>query len=451
MNGFENISRIYFLGIGGIGMSALARYFLNKKMEIYGYDLTSTPLTRALETEGMKIHYKESPDSLPDNIDLIIYTPAIPTENIEFLFLKTSGIRMIKRAEVIGVLSRKMFTIAIAGTHGKTSITALTAHLLINAGIPVTAFIGGICKNFNSNFITSEKAKVLLVEADEFDRSLLQLQSDIALVSSVEADHLDIYKNLDDIRKTFAAFAGKIKPHGKLIIRYGLDVFDKFKGNKLTYGIIDKADLFADNISFEKEKFRFQMHFPENKTTDVLLKIPGQHSTENALGAAAIAREMNISTNQIIQGLESFDGVERRFDYRIDTPALVYIDDYAHHPGEIKVTLETVKKLYPNQKITVVFQPHLFSRTRDFSNSFAKTLSIADEIFLLPIYPAREKPIAGISSNSIFNKIKKKKKKLLDKKQLLKEIENRKPEVLLSLGAGDIGLLVPEIEKILKS
>ncbi len=450
MNRFKNIQTLYFLGIGGIGMSALARYFHRTGKEIHGYDLHPTPLTTKLEQEGMFIHYEASTQLIPAEIELVIYTPAIPKSNKEFVALRHSKIPMMKRAEAIGILSQHYFTIAIAGTHGKTSITACAAHLLHSAGIPVVAFIGGIAKNFNSNFVFAPDAEIMIVEADEYDRSLLQLKPDISLVSSISADHLDIYKDVKDLQETFLAFAQKTAKNGTLIVRNNLKTLDRFDGRKITYGIGDDADVTTDDIVIEEGKFCFTLRIPKEKEVSISLEVPGKHSVENALGAAAIACKIGLSIEKIKKGLETFRGVERRFDFKINTPERVYIDDYAHHPDEINATLEAARMLFPRKKITVVFQPHLYSRTRDFATGFAHALEKADEIFLLPVYPAREQPIEGVDSNIIFNKINNKNKHLVNKESLLQRLQTEKPELLLTLGAGDIGLMSGTIEKLLQ-
>ncbi len=450
MNRFKNIQTLYFLGIGGIGMSALARYFHRMGKEIHGYDLHPTPLTTKLEQEGMFIHYEASPQFIPADVELVIYTPAIPKTNKELVAFRHLNIPMMKRAEAIGVLSQHYFTIAIGGTHGKTTITACVAHLLQSAGIPVVAFIGGIAKNFDSNFVWAPHAEIMIVEADEYDRSLLQIEPDLSLVSSISADHLDIYKDVNDLQETFLTFARKTAKNGTLIVQKNLKTFNRFEGRKTTYGIGDDADVTTDNIVLKEGKFCFTLRIPKEKETTISLEVPGKHSVENALGAAAIAHKMGLSIENIKIGLETFRGVERRFDFKINTPERVYIDDYAHHPDEINATLEAVRMLFPQKKMTVVFQPHLYSRTRDFATAFAQALEKADEILLLPVYPAREQPIEGVDSNIILDKINNKNRQLLDKESLFQWLQTEKPELLLTLGAGDIGLMSDTIEKLLQ-
>ncbi|MCF6342891.1 MAG: UDP-N-acetylmuramate--L-alanine ligase [Bacteroidales bacterium] len=447
----NDIKNMYFLGIGGIGMSALARYFKAEGKQIFGYDLTSTPLTGELTAEGIHIHFKDDPALVPDDIDMAVFTPAIPPDNKELLHLKKKKIPLLKRAQLIGMLSQNFFTIAIAGTHGKTSISAITAHLMKSAGLRLTALVGGICLNYRSNFIHSERTDYLLVEADEFDRSFLSIAPDIALISSMDADHLDIYKNHDELVSSFREFAGLPGKKGTLIHHQSLPDFKEIAAKIITYGIHPAARIRAVNIRIRGGRFLFDLETEKQKIEAIALQIPGKHYIENALAAAAIGLQLGLDGQQIKSGLESFSGVERRFETRINEKHLVYIDDYAHHPEEIRVTISAVKMLYPDKKITLVFQPHLFSRTRDFAADFAAVLSTVDEVVLLDIYPAREKPIAGITSNSILSKITITNKKIIDKNELTAYLKTNRPELLLTLGAGDIGLLTNEIEKVLKN
>lgn len=443
----NKVNKMYFLGIGGIGMSALARYFLHQGMEIHGYDLTPTPLTTQLQNEGMIIHFDEDISKIPTDLDLVINTPAIPKENIELLHLQKSGIPLLKRAELIGDLSDQMFTIAVAGTHGKTSICALTAHLLKSAGINVTALIGGILNNYHSNFIVSETTDALVVEADEFDRSFLQLHPNIAVISSMDADHLDIYNNKETLHDSFRLFAKRTVGEGVLIINQKLEKLIDLPENTISYGLDEMSDVNASDIHVAEGRFVFDLQYKQEMVHQIKLQVPGYHYVENALAAAAIGFQFELSADQIKEGLESFTGVERRFEYKINKNDLVFIDDYAHHPEEIRVTVEAVKTLFPDKKITGVFQPHLFSRTRDFADEFAASLEPLDEIILLPIYPAREKPIPGITSSIILDQVKNSNKQLLNKGELVAYLANKPIEILITLGAGDIGLMVTEIEK----
>ncbi len=442
---------VYFLGIGGIGMSALARFFKAQGREIHGYDLNPTPLTRQLQNEGMKIHYQENTNLIPDNVDYVVYTPAVPTSNTEYRYFEEKNITIKKRAEILGEISKNYFTIAVGGTHGKTSISMLTAHLLKSAGIAVTALVGGISKNYGTNFISSDNAKVLVIEADEFDRSFLNLNPEIAIISSVDADHLDIYHSSEILKETFIKFAKRIKENGTLILHQNLNgFFQQINRKKITYAADKKADCQAENIKIIESEFVFDLKYNNLNIKNIALQIPGIHYIENALAAVIAAAEAGMPLSLIKQSLESFKGVERRFDYQIKNNDIIFIDDYAHHPNELKVTIDAVLKLYPNKKITGIFQPHLYSRTKDFYTEFAEALEKLDEIILLEIYPAREQPLNGVSSKLILKEIKNKNKKLISKKQLAEYLKNNKPEILLTLGAGDIGLMLNDIKKVLK-
>lgn len=446
---FNQIHKIFFLGIGGIGMSALARYFKYQGKEIFGYDLTSTPLTDELIAEGMSIQFEEDISSVPSGIDLVIYTPAIPIDNKLFILYKNSQVPLLKRSKVLGLLSEEMFTIAIAGTHGKTSISALTAHLLKSAELPLTALIGGVCKNYNSNVILTERSNYIILEADEFDRSFLTLKPNIAVISSMDADHLDVYESKNQLVSSFKDFAKLIKSDGTLICHSKLRKEFPEAGNNLYYGIDENADIIAENIRIEDGSFVFDFKSGEMTIQNMKIAVPGLHYIENATAAMAIGNKLGLNEGQIKKGIESFSGVERRFETKYNEGP-IYIDDYAHHPEEIRVTVEAVRMLYPGKKITGVFQPHLYSRTRDFADEFATSLSELDEIILLEIYPAREKPIAGVSSSIILEKIKNPNKRILNKKELLSYVEEFKNDVLLTIGAGDIGLLANKIENIFK-
>ncbi len=438
---------IYFLGIGGIGMSALARYFRQQGYAVYGYDLHRTPLTSVLENEGMHIHYQPAIDKIPEKLEKVIYTPAIPESNAEFAYLQEKGIAMMKRAEAIGEISQNLTTLAVAGTHGKTSITAMLAHILQTAGLPFIAFIGGISKNFGSNFVNHKNPEYLVVEADEFDRSFLQLHPDKAIITSIDADHLDIYSDIDDLRYAFKQFALKVGSKGTLIYHQGLIGFEDVGAHKISYGLGENTAFAGKNMRIESGHFYFELWNRGHLLTEIKMQVPGRHYIENAIAAAAMAISSGIEVQTVKKALETFAGVERRFDYRINESGCVYIDDYAHHPAELRATLEAVRTLYPEKKITAIFQPHLYSRTRDFADGFAKALSLIDRIILLEIYPAREKPIPGVTSRLIYDKIEKSDKYLMTKTELLQFLQKEKPEVVLSLGAGDIGLMVQDIEQ----
>ncbi|MBI9036856.1 MAG: UDP-N-acetylmuramate--L-alanine ligase [Bacteroidales bacterium] len=447
---FSKIHKVYFLGIGGIGMSAIARYLNANGVEIYGYDRENSLLTEQMISEGMKIHFEENIEKIPHEIDLVVYTPAIDRSNKEFQFFSNKGLIIKKRSEILSEITNDEFLIAIAGTHGKTSISSIISHIFNTAAIACTSFIGGISKNIDSNLQYSENSKVFIAEADEFDRSFLSLNPNIAVISSIDADHLDIYGNYDNLLKSFTLFADKIKHGGKLIIKSGLNLPTAFTGKKITYSFDSEADYHTSNYNFSGEKSRFDLIKNEKKLDEFMFSIPGIHNIENAIAAIAVALEFGINLASIKSALESYSGVKRRFDYRINTDKLVYIDDYAHHPNELKAIISAVRQLYPKKKICGIFQPHLFSRTKDFLDEFVKSLELLDEIILLEIYPAREKPIDGINSKLIFDRIQTENKKLLKNHELYSELENNKKEVVLSLGAGDIYKITDQIEFILR-
>lgn len=441
-------THIYFLGIGGIGMSALARYYKNLGYEVAGYDLTPSALTRQLENEGMHIHYHEEVSKIPPQTQWVVYTPAIPADNKELVYC-LKNFTTIKRAELLGNLSREHNTIAVAGTHGKTSISALVTHLLKNAGKEITAFVGGITNNYKSNLILSPTTDIFVVEADEFDRSFLRLHPQIAIVSSMDADHLDIYQNHDALKSTFLEFASQVDPKGLLIYHHTLEKYFNKIPNKVSYGAYPEAGFSAKDICVQDHRFTFTIKTPEIEITDLWLQVPGLHYIENALAAVAAVSQYGLTPDEIKEGLSTFSGVERRFEIRKTTGSKVFIDDYAHHPEEIRVTIEAVKRLYPEKRILGLFQPHLYSRTRDFADDFAKVLQTLDIVALLPIYPAREKPMEGVSSELLLTKMKHPAKFLVSKENLESFILSQNFDILLTMGAGDIGLMVAQIEKIL--
>ncbi len=441
---------MYFLGIGGIGMSALARYFKHLGMTVYGYDAVSTPFTRQLEAEGMYIHYVDDVAFIPENVSRVIYTPAVPQSNAEFRYFLSKGMIPEKRAAVVGELSRGLFTIAIAGTHGKTSITAMVSQLLYTAGYPMVAFIGGIAKNFGSNLVADEHPQYMIVEADEFDRSLLTLHPDVAVITSMDADHLDVYGDLESLRRTFFRFVRLLPERGLLVHHKSLSGIEKTGNNRWTYGLTPDAELSAGNIHLEGDRYCFDVLHHGKKLISLKMHVPGKHFAENALAAVGIGLYLKISPTIIKKALENFTGVVRRFDYRLHSAKNIFIDDYAHHPEELRATIQAVRQLYPHRELTVVFQPHLFSRTRDFASDFARALDKADRSILLDIYPAREKEVPGVTSHLIADKMTIEKKYVMSKTELLAFLKKEKPALLLTLGAGDIGLMAEEIEKILK-
>ncbi|MCL1851088.1 MAG: UDP-N-acetylmuramate--L-alanine ligase [Bacteroidetes bacterium] len=458
----DKINTIYFLGIGGIGMSALARFFLLHGKKVYGYDLTPSEITGQLIAEGAHIHFEEDTNQIPSLIDLVVFTPAIPKEHKEYQYFIENNIPLLKRSEVLGMICKNYPTIAVAGTHGKTTTTAMLAQLLMGgercvvSGLPVSllAFIGGISKNLGSNFVCEPNFDTVVVEADEFDRSFLTLYPQVAIITSVDADHLDIYGDHKKLKESFQLFANQIQPDGVLVI-YDEIANQIAHSNKVTYGFSDKADYQISNIQYFPTKTTFDLtinHQITKSSNHLILNISGRHNALNATAAFVASFEFLLwknektGINQILETfkekISAFAGVKRRFDIRVQRDDFVYIDDYAHHPAEIKAFLEAVKKSYPTKKLTGVFQPHLYSRTRDFAQEFAEALEILDEVILLDIYPAREKPIEGITSHYLLSFIKNKNKKLLAKEELISYLQNNKPEILLTMGAGDIDKLV---------
>jgi UDP-N-acetylmuramate--alanine ligase len=397
----------------------------------------------------MHIHYTEEIGLIPYNTSLIIYTPAIPKSNVELQYVMESGVPLMKRSEVLGALTNDLFTIAIAGTHGKTTITSMTSHLLAQANLPFSAFIGGISNNFGSNLVCTPNNTIIVVEADEFDKSFLQLQPSIAVISSMDADHLDIYHNHNQLIETYQSFAGNTKANGKLILRFGLIVETPLAVT--TYGINQDAVVYATNIMVKDGHFIFDLHLGKFEMKEVVMQLPGRHNIENALAAASVADMMGVTPEQIVKGISTFTGVQRRFEFKVRNEKVVYIDDYAHHPEELRACISGVKELFPGKKITGIFQPHLFSRTRDLMTDFANSLSMLDQLILLDIYPAREEPIEGITSSALLGLINIVDKQICLKENLLDFIENTRPEILLTLGAGDIDQFVQPLQQMLAS
>jgi len=441
----KEIHNVYFIGIGGIGMSALARYFKFIEKNVAGYDRTTTPLTQELEAIGIDIHYNDDVNAIGESYKnpantIIVYTPAVPTSHSEYQYFVINGFEVKKRSEVLGIITKDTFCFAVAGTHGKTTTSSILAHLLNETGTPFTAFLGGISEDFNSNFLF-KGSEYSVVEADEFDRSFLRLFPDVACVTSMDADHLDIYGNSDELRKSFKEFVDRIKPGGKLFVRNGLPL----KGT--TYGIEDDSDYCIRNLKIEHGTYIFDLGTPELMLRGVKFNKPGRHNLLNGLVAFAMAIEAGSPPNRLAEALETFKGVQRRFSYKIKEDNFVYIDDYAHHPTEINAVYDAISEMHPNKKVLVVFQPHLYSRTKDFVDDFAKSLSKFDGVLLLDIYPAREKPIEGITASWLLAKIENENKKLIEKSSIIQEIKAQNPEVLVTMGAGDIGLEVSRIKK----
>ena len=436
--------RVYFLGIGGIGMSALARYYHHQGAEVSGYDLTPSPLTKQLEDEGMAIHYEDKPELLPALIDKVVYTPAVPIDLKEIVELKRRGLTLTKRAVALGEISKVHFTIAVAGTHGKTTTTAMTAHILHACGQDTTAFIGGIANNFDSNLLLgSGPESTLVVEADEFDRSFLQLAPNVSVINAIDADHLDIYGDRQHLVESFNDFARLTER--VVIVKEGLDIDAE---NILRFGFGASNDYRAEILKSEEGVTDFTIT-NEGVTTLVRLPLAGKHNVLNATAAFAAARQIGLQPEAIAQALASFKGVKRRFDVHIRTKKHIYIDDYAHHPEEIKSCLSAIRASFPSRQITLVFQPHLFTRTRDFMEEFAESLAMADNLILLDIYPAREKPIEGITSQALLEKVNLRNKYLCPKERLLEVIDERKPELLVTMGAGNIDRFVEPLKKMM--
>ena len=451
----KNIYNVYFVGIGGIGMSAIARYFKSLGKNVAGYDKVSKPLTDELEKEGIKIHFEDDiknipPEFLNKEITLVIYTPAIPKDYKELNYLISNGFEIKKRSEVLGLLTKTNFSLAVSGTHGKTTISTMLAHLLRQSRIGGNAFLGGISKNYKTNLLVDPESKYMVVEADEFDRSFLHLYPKMAVISAVDADHLDIYKNRESVVDSFRQFAGQIQPGGTLLIKKGID-FTPPKRDDLkvyTYSIKEKADFTAQNIRLENGLYTFDFIGAIEKIKNLKLGVPGLLNVENAVAAIAMALLAGVKDDEIFNSLDKFKGIQRRFDIQINTENLVYIDDYAHHPEELKAAITSAKQLFKNKKITGVFQPHLYSRTKDFALEFAQSLDLLDEIILLDIYPAREEPIPGVTSEIIFKNIKNKHKTRCSKDELLNILKSKKPKVLMTMGAGDIDEFIEPIKRL---
>ena len=436
-------------------MSALARYFHAKGAWVYGYDRVQTDLTRTLESLGIDISYADEIGTIPEDFltadpksNLVVYTPAVPGTNSIKGYLQSKGFNIVKRSEALEVITQGSKTIAVAGTHGKTTTSALIAHVLKTADIKLNAFLGGIATNYNTNSLLDEKAEYTVVEADEYDRSFLKLNPEISIITSVDADHLDIYNSSESVTSAFEEFAGKLSKDGVLITAN--DIAFKSVASKMSYGIhSDNAQLKAVNIHVKDGKFHYEVFLKDMKLGKIESTYPGLHNIENALAAVAVGLILSIDWKHIKEALESFQGVKRRFEYQINNNKRVYIDDYAHHPSEINACLGSVKQLYPNSKITGVFQPHLYSRTRDFADDFAHSLESFHELLLMEIYPAREEPIENVSSSMLLDKIRMVNKKLCQREDVIDEVLRLDPEVLLTLGAGDIDKLVGPIKNAL--
>jgi UDP-N-acetylmuramate--alanine ligase len=460
------LKSVYFIGIGGIGMSALARYFHFRDIQVSGYDKTSTALTKELETEGIAIHYNEDINSIPKDADLVVYTPAVPKEHKELVYYQQNNYTVLKRSQVLGAITSASFNICVAGTHGKTTVSTMIAHILRHSGFGCNAFLGGIAVNYQTNFWSSNK-DVCVIEADEYDRSFLQLNPDIALVTSMDADHLDIYGDESSMQDAFIAFGNKVKDQGLLFSKFGLKRIKEVKtSRKKTYSLQNEsANVFAGNIKIKEGGYVFDAHLEDKIIPAIEMSIGGMHNVENAIAAIAVANELKIEPDKINKAIADFKGVRRRFEYSIPPVkkveggyiSPVLIDDYAHHPAELKALLASVKSLFAQRLVTVIFQPHLFSRTRDFADGFAEALSIADTVVLLPIYPARELPIEGVTSELILEKVSTDDKVLVTKEGLMdwmrqhaQHLNKEFGEVIVMAGAGDIDALVTPVKNIIE-
>lgn len=454
---FTDIKQVYFLGIGGIGMSALARYFASQGIVVSGYDRTQTALTTELEKEGIAVHYHDDPALLPSNLDvsnsLIVYTPAVPATHQELNSLIDRGFGLHKRAEVLGIICNNRRTIAVAGTHGKTSVSTMTAHILKSSAVGCSAFMGGISKNYQTNLLLDTTGSEWIVaEADEFDRSFLHLNPELAVITSMDADHLDIYGSHEKVIDSFYQFARKIKEGGALLLKKGLPSKFEFavKCRLYSYSITEPADFCAENIALNNGFYQFDLKTPDFRIENLVLNYPGLLNVENAVAASALALLSGALPDDIHAALATYSGVKRRFDIHLNTPSFVLIDDYAHHPEELRATIQSVRDIYKDRIITGVFQPHLYSRTKDFAEEFAKSLDLLDEIVLLDIYPARELPIEGVSSEIIFKQIKNENKRMCSKSELKKLAGTFKPGIVIMMGAGDIDTLVEPVKERLE-
>lgn len=448
MNSYKNI---YFIGIGGIGMSAIARYYKFKGCNVSGYDKTPSELTGELIAEGIGVHYEDNTDFIPKDVEntLVVYTPAIPHDLKELLYVQEHGYTLLKRSKTLGEIAKGQRCLAVAGTHGKTTTCTLLAHIFTDSKVGCSAFLGGISKNYDTNLLVSHNPTIV-AEADEFDRSFLQLFPEIAVITAMDADHLDIYGDLKHVHEAFQAFAGQVS--GTVITKLGLDITPNHtKARIMRYSYNDpRADFYADNLRKDEcGYFTFNLKYPDGVIKDCRVGVPGWVNVENAVAASAIALVYGIDPEAIRHALGTFLGVKRRFDIHVNRPGCAYIDDYAHHPNEISTAISSMRDIFPGRRLTAIFQPHLYTRTRDFADEFAKALSAVDKLILLDIYPAREEPIPGVSSRLIFDKVTAPEKVLLKKEMLMKYLEDEKIDTLITFGAGNIDRFIPQITDML--
>ncbi len=452
----NDLHRIYFIGIGGIGMSALARYFHALGKIVAGYDRVRTGLTNDLENEGIVLTYTDEVVAIPvpfaekTKETLVVYTPAIPSAHKQLNFFKKHNFNLIKRAELLGIISQSLKTIAVAGTHGKTTVSTLVAHLLCNSNLKCNAFLGGIARNFDSNLVMDD-SEYVVAEADEFDRSFLYLTPWCGIITAMDADHLDIYGTHDAVKGAFAEFANRFSPGGFLLVKEGLELPASAQVNKSTYSLDNpQSDYYASDIKTPGKDSVFTLHTPENTFSGLVLGVPGRLNVENAVAASALVLKLGVSEDELRHGLKSFAGIYRRFDYQYNGK-VIYIDDYAHHPAELDAFIGSVRQMYPDRLICGIFQPHLYSRTRDFAPEFARSLSVLNELVLLPIYPARERPIGGVDSGLIMKDVTLKDKHILPKEHVPDFLENNANDIILTMGAGDIDTLRQPIKNMLKA
>lgn len=448
MNSYKNI---YFIGIGGIGMSAIAKYYKFKGCNVSGYDKTPSELTGELIAEGIGVHYEDNTDFIPKDVEntLVVYTPAIPHDLKELLYVQEHGYTLLKRSKTLGEIAKGQRCLAVAGTHGKTTTSTLLAHIFTDSKVGCSAFLGGISKNYDTNLLVSHNPTIV-AEADEFDRSFLQLFPEIAVITAMDADHLDIYGDLKHVHEAFQAFAGQVS--GTVITKLGLDITPNHtKARIMRYSYNDpRADFYADNLRKDEcGYFTFNLKYPDGVIKDCRVGVPGWVNVENAVAASAIALVYGIDPEAIRHALGTFLGVKRRFDIHVNRPGCAYIDDYAHHPNEISTAISSMRDIFPGRRLTAIFQPHLYTRTRDFADEFAKALSAVDKLILLDIYPAREEPIPGVSSRLIFDKVTAPEKVLLKKEMLMKYLEDEKIDTLITFGAGNIDRFIPQITDML--
>ena len=447
----KTYNNIYLIGIGGIGMSALARWFHHSGSRVSGYDRTPSPITRALEEEGIPVHFEDNASFIPPDTDstLVIYTPAVPQEMGELSYARSRGYRTIKRSEALEEITAGHRCLAVAGTHGKTTTSTMLAHILTVSGEGCTAFLGGISRNYGSNLLLSDSG-MMVAEADEFDRSFLRLHPEGSVITAMDADHMDIYRDIDDLRETFVEYGSQVS--GMLVVKKGLEQYFRngnIRAGVWTYG--DGGDYRAsDIVSDGQGKMYFTLNTPDGKIENCQAGVPGEVYIENATAAAALALLHGTSADKVREGIASFRGVARRFDIRLNVPGHTYIDDYAHHPAELAATIASIRQVWPGRKICGIFQPHLFSRTKDFHREFGESLSRLDSLLLLPVYPAREEPLPGVSSSLIYEHCTLKDKRIIQKKEVLEEIASRDIDILVTFGAGDIDRLVTPIENLLK-